>query len=71
MKTSAGWFSPSIRREGEDEDCVEMTTSVLTLSDERVGLGGDEIDHFNFTLQGESGIDRDWNWIDRFDSTLQ
>ena len=41
-KTSAGWFSLSTGREGEDEDCVEETTLVSTLSDERVGLGGND-----------------------------
>ena len=34
----------SIGREEQDEDLVRETTSVLTLSDERVGLGGYDVD---------------------------
>ena len=49
MKTSVGWFSLSIRREGQDEDYVKGTTSVSTLSYEIVGFGGDDIDSTTLT----------------------
>ena len=44
MKTLAGWFSLLIKREGQDEYYVRETTSISTLSGERVGSGGDDID---------------------------
>ena len=44
MKTSAGFSSFSTRREEQDEYLVKETTSVLTLFDERVGSGGDDIE---------------------------
>ena len=43
-KTSTGFSSLSTGREGQAEDCFNVTTLVLTFSDQRVGLGGDEID---------------------------
>ena len=47
MKTSVGFGSLSTRR--WDEDCVKVTTSVLTLSDERVGLGGNDTESTTLT----------------------
>ena len=44
MKTSAGFSLFSTRREEQDEYLVKETTLVLTLSDKRVGSGGDDID---------------------------
>ena len=49
MKTSDGWFSLSIRREGQYKDYVKGTTSVSTLSYEIVGFGGDDIDSTTLT----------------------
>ena len=49
MKNSAGFGSFSIGREEQDEDLVKATTLVLTLSDERVGSGGDDIDSTTLT----------------------
>ena len=43
-KNSAGFSSFSTRREEHDEYFVKATTSVLTLSDERVGSGEDDVD---------------------------
>ena len=61
MKTSAGWFSLSTGREGEDEDYVEGTTLVSSLSDERVGSGGDDINSTNLTSfsKGRVGSTKD------------
>ena len=61
MKTSAGWFSILIKREGKDEDYVEGNTSLSTLSDERVGLGGDDIDSTTWTslFKGRMGLTTD------------
>ena len=43
MKTSAGFSSFSTGREEQDEDFIKETTSVLTLFDERVRSGGNDI----------------------------
>ena len=48
-KTSAGFGSFSTGREEQDEDLLKETTSVLTLFDERVGLGGDDVDSTTLT----------------------
>ena len=44
MKTSVGFISVSTRREGQAEDYFKVTTLVLTIFDERVGSGGDDIE---------------------------
>ena len=44
MKNSAGFSSLSIVIEEQDEYLVKVTTSVLTLSHERVGSSGVDID---------------------------
>ena len=49
MEISEGFSSFSTWREEHDEYLVKETTSVLTLSEERVGSGGDEIDSTNLT----------------------
>ena len=49
IKTSAGFSSFSTGREEQDEDLVKATTSVLTLSNERVGSDGDDIDSTTLT----------------------
>ena len=56
MKTSTGFSSLSARREGKDEYYVEATTLVSTLSDERVGSGGDDIDSTTLTLLSKRGV---------------
>ena len=47
-KTLSSFNSLLTRREGQDEDCIKVT-SVLTLSDERVGSGRDDIDSTTLT----------------------
>ena len=49
MKTLAGFGSFSIVREEQDEFLFKETTSILTLSDERVGLGGNDTDSTTLT----------------------
>ena len=49
ITTSVGFGSFSTGREEQDEYFVKETTSVLTLSDERVGMGGDDIDSTTLT----------------------
>ena len=58
MKNSAGWFSLLIRREGQDEDCVEVTTSILTLSNERVGSCGYDIDSTTLTSLSKGRVEQ-------------
>ena len=48
-KTSAGFSSLSTRRKGQDRDYVKVTTLVLTLSDERFGSGGYDIESTTLT----------------------
>ena len=55
MKTLAGFSSFSTIREEQDEDLVKATTSILTLSDERVGSGGDDIDSTTSLSEGRVG----------------
>ena len=61
MKISTRWFSLSSGREGEDEDSIEGTTSVSTLSDERVGSSGDHFDSATLTSlsKGRVGSTKD------------
>ena len=55
MKTSVGLGSLSTGREEQDEYLVKETTSVLTLSNERVVLGGNDIDSTTSLFEGRVG----------------
>ena len=50
-----GFGSFSIVREEQDKDLVKETTSVLTLFDEIVGLGGNDINSTTSLFEGRVG----------------
>ena len=57
-KNSAGFSSLLSRREGKDEYYTKVTTSILTLSDERVGSGGDDIESTTLTSLSKGRVGR-------------
>ena len=58
MKTLAGLNPLSTRRVGQDEYCVKVTTSILTLFDERVVLGGNDTNLTTLTSLSEGRVAR-------------
>ena len=65
MKNFASFSSFSTVREEQDKDLVKATTSILTLSDEIVGLGGADIESTTLTSLSKEEWDQERMDLDR------